>query len=56
MTLICQEKKYVDDRDNLKLSLTGGTMTGDITIGNNKIITSSDPTLETHLVRKKICG
>ena len=57
-------KKYVDDRNNAtlqviytksgeKLSLTGGTVTGDITIGNNKIITTSDPTLETHLTRKK---
>ena len=51
--MLYQEKKYVDDRDNTKLSLTGGTMTGDITIGNNKIITTSDPTLDTHLARKK---
>ena len=37
-------KKYVD---------TGGIMTGDITIENNKIVTNLDPTLETHLARKK---
>ena len=33
--------------------MSGGTMSGDITIGNHKIITTSDPTLETHLARKK---
>ena len=46
-------KKYVDDRDNTRLPLSGGTMTGDITIGSNKIITTSDPTDNNHLTRKK---
>ena len=46
-------KVYVDDKDNKKLNLTGGIMTGDITIGSNKIISSTNPTLETHLSRKK---
>ena len=60
-------KKYVDDRvDNLVTShktanhqmknllpKTGSTMTGDITIGNHKILTTSDPTDDTHLTRKK---
>ena len=46
-------KKYVDDRDNTRLPLSGGTMTGNITLGNNKIITTSDPTDDTRLTRKK---
>ena len=27
-------KQYVDDADNLKLNLAGGTMSGDIAMGN----------------------
>ena len=57
-------KKYVDDRDNVtlqvvyskaneKLSLTGGTMTGDLNMGSHKIIKNSDPTEDTQLTRKK---
>lgn len=30
-------KKYVDDQDNLKLDLTGGTMSGNIAMGSNKL-------------------
>ena len=41
-------KKQIDD-----LPTTGGEMTGDINMGNNKIIISSDPTDEKHLARKK---
>ena len=37
-------KKYVDNQDAKKLSLTGGTMTGDLNMGSNKIIKNSDPT------------
>ena len=51
-----QKKSYVDAGDNKMLQKTSGTMTGDITMGNNKIITTSDPTDDTHLSRKKICG
>ena len=41
-------KQYVDDGFNKKLSLTGGTMTCDINIGNHKIIsTYHKPTHET---------
>ena len=35
------------------LPTTGGEMTGDINMGNNKIITSADPTENSHLARKK---
>ena len=52
-------KKYVDDQDarmrSTCLSLTGGTMTGDINIGNHKLIsTYHTPTHETYY-NKKIC-
>ena len=46
-------KKYVDDQDSGKLSLTGGRMSGNIILRNYKILTSSDPTAEKHLARKK---
>lgn len=37
-------KSYVDTQDALKLSLTGGTMSGSIAMGANKITGVSDPT------------
>ena len=53
-------KNYIDNKItnvNLdlrqRLRLSGGNMTGDINMGVNKILTTSDPTLETHLARKK---
>ena len=42
-----------DYSDRRYLKKSGGTLTGDVTIGNHKIISSSDPTLDTHLTRKK---
>ena len=36
-----------------KVSKSGDTMTGDLDIGNNKVITTADPTGEKHLCRKK---
>ena len=47
-------KQYVNDEDNKKLSLAGDTMTGDINIGNHKIIsTYHQPTHETHIITRK---
>jgi hypothetical protein len=37
-------KKYVDDQAALKLSLTGGTMSGNIAMGSNSITGLADPT------------
>jgi hypothetical protein len=37
-------KNYVDTQDNLKLSLTGGTMSGVIAMGDNKITGLATPT------------
>ena len=56
-------KKYVDDKvassgagtlaAMLFLSKTGGTMSGNIVMGNNIISTTADPTGDTDLSRKK---
>ena len=50
-------KKYVDDQDSRMrsacLSLTGGTMSGNIVMGNNKIITTADPVSDKDLSWKK---
>ena len=53
-------KNYVDNKIttvNLdlrrKLNTRGGTMTGNINMRNNKILTTADPTQDTHLSRKK---
>ena len=35
---VITNKKYVDDQDNLQLSLSGGLMTGGITMGSNAIL------------------
>ena len=37
-----------------KLSTTGGDMTGDINMGSHHIITSVDPTANSHLARKNM--
>ena len=48
-------KKYIDDELKKKLSLTGGTITGVINMGNHKIIsTFHQPTHETHITRKYV--
>ena len=58
-------KKYVDDKVASSrggtsagnfLSKTGGTMSGNIVMGNNKITTTVDPKGDKDLSRKKICG
>ena len=53
-------KKYVDDQvrsgaggNGNFLPVTGGVMTGNITMGSNKILSSADPTSDEHLARKK---
>ena len=46
------ENKYESDLIG-KLSTTGGDITGDINIGSHHIITSADPTENSHLSRKK---
>ena len=46
-------KKYVDDQDARRLSITGGTMLGNIIMGNNKITTTVNPTGDKDLARKK---
>ena len=42
-------KNYLLNQINEKLPTSGGTFTGDLSIGSNKIITTSDPTNDTHL-------
>ena len=51
MSLFYGYKKSTDTTGGLPLS--GGTMTGDIDMGTNYITTSSDPTQNSHLARKK---
>ena len=46
-------KTYVDDQDARRLSLTGGAMSGNISMGNNKIRTTVDPVSDKDLCRKK---
>ena len=48
-----KRKKFIMKEFDKKLSITGGTMTGDINMGNHKIIKNSDPTNDAHLARKK---
>ena len=36
-------KKYIDDQDSRKLSLTRGTMSGNIVMENNRITTTANP-------------
>ena len=45
----------MDERDNLKLNLSGGTMSGDINMGNHHIIhaTNYTPSSDQHVVNKK---
>ena len=46
-------KKYVDDQDNLKLSKSGGTLTGGLSMDDNKITDLGTPTANTHASTKK---
>jgi hypothetical protein len=45
-------KVYVDTADNLKLNLSGGTMTGNIVMGSNKVTSTATPTTDDDLTRK----
>jgi hypothetical protein len=45
-------KTYVDTADATKLSLSGGTMTGNIVMGSNKVTSTATPTLDDDLTRK----
>jgi hypothetical protein len=45
-------KNYVDTQDALKLSLSGGTMTGGIVMGANKVTSTATPTANDDLTRK----
>ena len=45
-------KSYVDSQDALKLSLTGGTMSGVIAMGNNKVTGLATPTADADAATK----
>ena len=45
-------KNYVDTNDALKLNLTGGTMSGNITMGGNKVTGLGTPTLSSDAATK----
>jgi hypothetical protein len=49
---ILTNKKYVDDQDNLQLSLSGGTMTGILNTGGNQIVGLPAPTIGSHAANK----
>ena len=51
MSLFYGYKK--DDDDGNFLPLSGGDIKGNINMGSNHIITTTDPTIDTHLTRKK---
>ena len=53
MSLFYGYEKVSDNITTGGLPTTGGTMTGNINIGSNHIITSVDPTENAHLARKK---
>ena len=46
-------KKYVDDQDNLRLSKSGGTLTGGLSMDDNKITDLETPTANSHAATKK---
>ena len=46
-------KKYVDDQDNLRLAKSGGTLTGGLSMDDNKITDLGFPTANTHASTKK---
>ena len=46
-------KKYVDDQDNLKLAKSGGSLTGGLSMDDNKITDLGTPTANTHASTKK---
>lgn len=46
-------KEYVDNQDALKLSLSGGTMSGAIDMGSNQINNLADPTSNTDAATKQ---
>ena len=46
-------KKYVDDQDKLRLGKSGGTLTGGLSMDDNKITDLGTPTANTHASTKK---
>ena len=46
-------KKYVDDQDKLRLAKSGGTLTGGLSLDDNKITDLGAPTANTHASTKK---
>ena len=46
-------KKYVDDQDKLRLAKSGGTLTGGLSMDDNKITDLGTPTANTHASTKK---
>ena len=46
-------KKYVDDQDALRLSKSGGTLTGGLSMDDNKITDLETPTANSHAATKK---
>ena len=46
-------KKYVDDQDNLKLAKSGGTLTGGLSMDDNKITDLGTPSANNHASTKK---
>ena len=46
-------KKYVDDQDKLRLSKSGGTLTGGLSMDDNKITDLETPTANSHAATKK---
>ena len=47
------DKKYVDDKDNLRLEISGGAMTGPLEMSGGKIWDLGDPTLDSNATNKK---
>jgi len=46
-------KTEVDAADNLKLNLAGGTMTGNLNMGGNRLISSHNATVNHDVVNKE---
>ena len=53
MSLFYGYKNVSDNKTTEGLPTTGGTMTGNINMGSNHIITSTNPAQRVHLARKK---
>ena len=47
-------KKYVDDQDALRLAKSGGTLTGGLSMDDNKITDLGTPTANSHASTKNM--